>query len=110
VVLDQIQRSKPDVTLLVDRWYASLGKGATQALLRARLWSIWMDRHVQCDQELKAGGADDVCERCLVSTSADLYSRNAGPPGNAQYSTQTPLVKPIQIPRELSTAGPFSAP
>jgi len=34
-------------------------------------------------KELEAGGTDDVCERWLVSTSADLFIRNAGRPGNA---------------------------
>ena len=33
-------------------------------------------------EELKAGDTDDVCEWWLVSTSADLFIRNAGPLGN----------------------------
>jgi len=34
-------------------------------------------------EELKAGGTGDVREWWLVSTSVDLFTRNAGPPGNA---------------------------
>ena len=34
-------------------------------------------------EELKADGMDDVREWWLVSTSVDLFTRNAGPPGNA---------------------------
>jgi len=34
-------------------------------------------------EELEAGDTDDVCEWWLISTSADLLIRNAGPPGNA---------------------------
>ena len=49
-------------------------------------------------EELKAGGTDDVCEWWLVSTSADLFIRNASP--------QTPLVKQVLITHELSGTGP----
>jgi len=34
-------------------------------------------------EELKAGGMDDVCEWWLISTLANLFIRNAAPPGNA---------------------------
>ena len=49
-------------------------------------------------EELKAGGTDDVCEWWPVSTSADLFIRNASP--------QTPLVKHVQITHELSGSRP----
>ena len=37
-------------------------------------------------EELKVGGADNVCEWWLISTSADQLIRSAGPPGNLYIS------------------------
>jgi len=55
--------------------------------------------------ELEMAGMDNAGKWWLVSKSAaDLFAGNAGPSGN----TQTPLVKSIPVPHQLSSGRPSS--